>query len=162
MTAEDLKTLYETELQSEAENRELGREERRSLRQLLSGSKRMKPAELVEQNHRGIWLWSDLHLGHATALSVFGRPYWTPEEMDDDLFATWHRVVEPRDTIVVLGDVAIRRPVGTPAQALPGRARQEGARHRQPRVSTERTKDISTGSTRSTARCTCRATRNCC
>ena len=107
MTAEDLKTLYETELQSEVENRELGREERRSLRQLLSGSKRMKPAELVEQNHRGIWLWSDLHLGHATALSVFGRPYCTPEEMDDDLFATWQRVVDPRDTIVVLGDVAI-------------------------------------------------------
>ena len=29
-------------------------------------------------------------------LSVFGRPYWTPEEMDDALFEAWRPVVEPR------------------------------------------------------------------
>ena len=86
MTAEDLKTLYETELQHEIEKLGPESEEGRSLAQLLSASRRMHPGELHEQDHSRVWLWSDLHLGHAMALSVFGRPYWTPEEMDDDLF----------------------------------------------------------------------------
>lgn len=107
MTAEDLKTLYETELRSQIDNLRLGSEERQGLEQLLSASKRMYPGELHEQEHPGIWLWSDLHLGHAMALSVFGRPYWTPEEMDDDLFGAWQRAVEPGHTVVILGDVAM-------------------------------------------------------
>lgn len=31
----------------------------------------------------------------------------TPEEMDDALFGVWRRVVDPGDTVVILGDVAI-------------------------------------------------------
>ena len=107
MTAENLKTLYETELQHEIEKLGSGSEEGRGLRRLLSASRRMHPGELCEQEHPRVWLWSDLHLGHAMALSVFGRPYWTPEEMDDDLFGAWQQVVHPRDTVVILGDVAI-------------------------------------------------------
>ena len=49
MTAEGLKTLDETELQSEVDNLGLGSEERQGLRQLLSASKRMNPGELHEQ-----------------------------------------------------------------------------------------------------------------
>ena len=107
MTAEGLKTLYETELRSEVDNLGLGSEERQGLRQLLSASRGMRPGELQEHNQLGVWLWSDLHLGHGMALSVFGRPYWTPEEMDDDLFGAWGRAVEPGHTVVMLGDVAM-------------------------------------------------------
>ena len=67
----------------------------------------MRPGELREQEQPGVWLWSDLHLGHAMTLSMFGRPYWTPEEMDDALFGAWRQVVDPADTVVILGDVAI-------------------------------------------------------
>ena len=107
MTAEDLKTLYETELRCEVDNLRLGSEERQGLRQLLCASSGMGPGELREHEHPGVWLWSDLHLGHAMALSVFGRPYWTPEEMDDDLFGAWRRVIDPGHTVVILDDVAM-------------------------------------------------------
>ena len=107
MTAEALKALYETELRYEAGNHGLGLEERQGLLQLLSASRRMRAGELREQDHAGVWLWSDLHLGHAMALSFFGRPYWTLEEMDDALFGAWRQGVDPGDTVVILGDVAI-------------------------------------------------------
>ena len=107
MTAEGLKALYETELRYEVDSLGLGSEERQGLWQLLSASRRMRPGELREQDHPGVWVWSDLHLGHAMTLSVFGRPYWTPEEMDDALFGAWRRAVDPADTVVILGDIAI-------------------------------------------------------
>ena len=52
-------------------------------------------------------MWDTSDLGHAMTISVFGRPYKTPDEMDDALFGAWRRVVEPDDTIVILGDIAI-------------------------------------------------------
>ena len=91
MTAEDLKVLYETQLRHDAGDLGLSAEERQALWHLFSASRRMQPGELREQDHSGVWLWSDLHLGHAMTLSVFGRPYWTPEEMDDDLFGARFR-----------------------------------------------------------------------
>ena len=107
VTAEGLKALYETELRYEVGNLGLASEERQGLWHLFSASRRMRPGELREQDHPGVWLWSDLHLGHAMTISVFGRPYSTPEEMDDALFGVWRRVVDPGDTVVILGDVAI-------------------------------------------------------
>ncbi len=92
MTAESLKVLYETELRYEVGNLGLGSDERRGLWQLLSASRRMQPGEFHEQDHAEVWLWSDLHLGHAMTLSVFGRPYSTPDEMADALFGAWRRV----------------------------------------------------------------------
>ena len=82
-------------------------EERRGLYALLYASRRMDPGELREADHPRVWLWSDLHLGHAPSISVFGRPYETPEEMDDELFGAWRRVVDPGDTVIVLGDVTV-------------------------------------------------------
>ena len=116
--AKGLKTLYERELRYEVGNLGLGSEERRGLWQLLSASRHMPPDEFHEQDHAQVWLWSDLHLGHAMTISVFGRPYKTPDEMDDALFGAWRRVVEPDDTVVILGDIAMgaallrRRPKG--------------------------------------------------
>ena len=106
-TAEDLKALYERQLRYDIGNLGLGSEERRGFWQLLSASRHMQPGEFHEENHAQVWLWSDLHLGHAMTISVFGRPYKTPDEMDDALFGAWRRVVEPDDTIVILGDIAI-------------------------------------------------------
>ena len=107
VTAEDLKVLYEADLREEVGNLLVSKEERLGLWALLSASRRMEPGELREEDHPGVWLWSDLHLGHAPTISVFGRPYETPEEMDDELFGAWRRVVEPGDTVVVLGDVTV-------------------------------------------------------
>ena len=102
MTAEGLKALYESELRYEVGNLGVASEERQGLWRLFSASRRIPPGELREQDHPGVWLWSDLHLGHAMTISVFGRPYWTPEEMDDALFGAWRRVVDPDDTVLFL------------------------------------------------------------
>lgn len=107
VTTEELTSLYESDLRCQMNNLSVGSEERQGLAQLLSAARRMPAGELHAQDHPEVWLWSDLHLGHAMALSVFGRPYWTPEEMDDDLFGAWGRAVEPGHTVVILGDVAI-------------------------------------------------------
>ena len=101
-----------------------GSEERESLSQLLSASRQMRAGELREQDRAGVWLWSDLHLGHAMALSFLGRPYWTLDEMDDALFGAWRQGVDPGDTVVILGDVAIGGLSGRRLkrfQAAPGR-----------------------------------------
>ena len=107
MTAESLKALYETELRCHVGDVRLGSEERFGLWKLLSASRRMPPGMLRERDHAALWLWSDLHLGHAMTISVFGRPYSTPEEMDDALYGAWRRLVDPGDTVVILGDVSI-------------------------------------------------------
>ena len=107
MTAEALKTLYENQLRHDAGDLGLPAEERQALWHLYSASRRMPPGQLREQDHPTVWLWSDLHLGHAMALSVFARPFGSPEEMDDALLGAWHRVVDPGDLVATLGDVAI-------------------------------------------------------
>ena len=99
--------MYESELRYEVGNLGRGSEERRGLWQLLSASREMRPGEFHENDRAEMWLWSDLHLGHAMTISVFNRPYKTPDEMDNALFRAWRRVVQPDDTVAVLGDVAI-------------------------------------------------------
>ena len=65
-----------------------------------------------------IWIWSDLHLGHTTTISSFARPFASAAEMDDALFRSWHRAVNPGDTIICLGDVAIDGLSGTLLERL--------------------------------------------
>ena len=105
MTAEDLKVLYETELREELDDLRRPYDERMGLWGLLCESRRTEPGELREEDRADVWVWSDLHLGHAPTIGVFGRPYGTPEEMDDELFGAWWQVVAPGDTIVNLGDL---------------------------------------------------------
>ena len=44
-------------------------------------------------------MWSDIHLGHAMTLGVFGRPFWTPEGMDDN----GEGIAEPADILMIGG-----------------------------------------------------------
>lgn len=53
------------------------------------------------------WYTSDLHLGHANIIGYSGRPYADVDEMHEALAANWRSVVEPADTVVVLGDVSL-------------------------------------------------------
>ena len=89
MTAEDLKVLYETELREELDNLRRPYDERMAFWGLLSESRRSEPGELREEDHPDVWVWLDLHLGHAPTIGVFGRPYATPEAMDDELLGAW-------------------------------------------------------------------------
>ena len=108
MTSEKLRQLYEADLAEAVADPKGPREDRRHLSHLLAWSRRTPAGEFApEEDDSGVWLWSDRHLGHVEVLSVFGRPFRSPEEMDDALFDAWERVVDPGDAIVFLGDVAV-------------------------------------------------------
>ena len=108
MTPEKLRQLYEAEIGEAVADPKAPREDRQHLSYLLGWSRRTPAGEFAQgEDDSGVWLWSDLHLGHVDVLSAFGRPFRSPEEMDDALFEAWERVVDPADTIVFLGDVVI-------------------------------------------------------
>lgn len=48
---------------------------------------------------------SDNHFFHANVMDYSNRPYETGAEMNDKMRAEWNRVVTPRDTVWMLGDV---------------------------------------------------------
>ena len=49
---------------------------------MLRVSRGMAPGVMREDEHAGIWSWSDLHLGHTETLHAFGRPFETAARMD--------------------------------------------------------------------------------
>ena len=113
MDARQLKVVYERQLAGILESPGAESEDRRAIRAMLRASRAMSGGELCEEDHAGVWLWSDLHLGHDDAIDVFRRPFSTVGEMDDTLFRNWCRVVDPHDTLVCLGDMSFDRLGGT-------------------------------------------------
>ena len=107
MDAAKLKALYERQLVADLDRPELASHERADAGRILTASCCLPPGEIREADHRDVWIWSDLHLGHADSITVFGRPFETADEMDDTLFRNWHHVVQPDDAILCLGDFAI-------------------------------------------------------
>jgi calcineurin-like phosphoesterase family protein len=53
------------------------------------------------------YLISDHHFGHANIIEYCDRPFSSPGQMDSEMLDRFHEVVEPADTIVHLGDVAM-------------------------------------------------------
>lgn len=58
---------------------------------------------------------SDQHFGHKNFLNFLDeegrqiRPFSSVEEMDEFMIENWNSAVQPEDTIVCLGDIAIKR-----------------------------------------------------
>ena len=120
MNAATLKQAYEAQL-LDAINYHRQRNDEADIVEtaaLLRASKALPAGELRTEEHGRIWLWSDLHLGHAASIHAFKRPFWTPEEMDDAIFGAWHETVEESDTIVCLGDTACEGLSGRRLQRL--------------------------------------------
>ena len=51
-----------------------------------------------------IWFTADLHFGHENVIKFSNRPFSTVSEMDEAIIKLWNKLVEPRDTVFVLGD----------------------------------------------------------
>ena len=72
-----------------------------------------------------IFFTADTHLGHVNILRYCKRPFRDAVEMDEAIYANWATVVQPKDTVYHLGDVAfgseenVARTVQR-LQALPG------------------------------------------
>ena len=81
--------------------------DRRATKYMLQLSTILPARTFRETDGRGIWIWSDLHLGHADSVWYFDRPFIDPEHMDQSLHRAWTRTVDPGDTIICLGDVAL-------------------------------------------------------
>ena len=62
---------------------------------------------MLEGEDECIKVWSDLHLGHANIIEYAGRPFGGVAEMDATLWANWSAAVEPDDTLVCVGDLAM-------------------------------------------------------
>lgn len=53
-----------------------------------------------------LWFTADTHLGHAAMIKHSERPYANVEEMDESIISSWNTLVQPKDTVWHLGDVA--------------------------------------------------------
>ena len=53
------------------------------------------------------WFTSDMHFGHANIIRYSHRPFRDLDHMHAALIDRWNEVVQPEDTIWVLGDVAM-------------------------------------------------------
>ena len=107
MDAALLNRLYARQLVADLDRPDLASHERADAGRILTASCHLPPGQIREPDHRVVWVWADLHLGHSESIKVFGRPFATADDMDDALFGTWHRLVRPEDAILCLGDLAI-------------------------------------------------------
>ena len=107
MDALTLKKLYEAQLQEELKRPATPDFNRREMFHMLRLSRRMNPGALYGHDDARTWVWSDLHLGHTKKIKAFGRPFGTPDEMNDKLFRNWAQVVASADTILILGDMTV-------------------------------------------------------
>lgn len=86
------------------------------------------PERWLNEEAGQVWVWSDLHLGHANIIGYCDRPFRDVGHMDNALLDHWARTVDwsaEDDAIVVCGDIAMKRGM-TEAnfdriRAMPGR-----------------------------------------
>jgi calcineurin-like phosphoesterase family protein len=63
----------------------------------------------MKNNNSGkVYIWSDLHLGHANIIKYCNRPFADVEAMNKALLHAWWTTVKPMDTIINLGDVSLK------------------------------------------------------
>ena len=95
---------------------------------VMARSLRELPERWLPEDAGRIWVWSDLHLGHANIIRFRDRPFRDVGHMDNALLDSWAQTVDwaaEHDAIVVCGDVAMKRGM-TEAnfdriRAMPGR-----------------------------------------
>ncbi len=54
-----------------------------------------------------IFFTSDMHYGHRNIIRYCGRPFADVDEMRETMVARWNEVVQPQDTVYVLGDFSL-------------------------------------------------------
>ena len=111
--AHALKSLYEAQLEADcASGGGDSRHGRHTFRAMLKASARLPAVRLADIDENGTWFWSDLHLGHDNIIRYANRPFADAEEMDERLYANWRATVGANDTLIFVGDVAMRDAVG--------------------------------------------------
>ena len=101
-----LKTLYEAQLEADSAGRG-SRQTRRMFRAMLKATTGL-PARNLAAPADATWVWSDLHLGHENIIRYTNRPFEDIEAMNAHLYANWEASVGENDTLIFVGDVAMR------------------------------------------------------
>ena len=154
MTRARLQQIYEAQLPEALERRNEKGFDVAGFRLLLSVSRARGAVELQGADSR-VWIWADLHLGDVDALTFFGRPFRSVDDMDHLLVERWQSVIGRNDLVVCLGDVtrgATSLPSLERLGGCPGGGSSSSA------ITTGRPR----ASTSSAGRCTRTATRPCC
>ena len=108
---EALKAIYEAQLEAEAvSGNGDAHHGRRTFRAMLRAARALPACRLESSGET--WLWSDLHFGHDNIIRYTKRPFACVEEMDASLHANWAATVGDDDTLVFVGDMAMRGAVG--------------------------------------------------
>ena len=111
--AEAMKAHYESEIEAAAGfGRGDDRHSHRTFRGMLKASRRLPARQLVGDD--GVWLWSDLHLGHGNIIRYTSRPFDDVATMNATLYRNWQETVGEGDTLVFVGDLAMRDAVSEP------------------------------------------------
>ena len=99
------KRLYEGQLEAETAR---GSRENRRMFGAMNRACGDLPARRLAAPGGATWVWSDLHLGHENIIRYTNRPFADVEEMNARLYANWDAAVGADDTLVFVGDVAMR------------------------------------------------------
>ena len=121
-----LKRLYEAQLESRATpgggDTHHGA---RTFQAMLKACERLPARQLDGER---TLIWSDLHLGHDNIIRYANRPFRDADEMDAVLYANWQAAVGAADTLIVVGDVAMRHAVAPATwqriRKLPGKSKR--------------------------------------
>lgn len=65
------------------------------------------PPARLDGPAENIWIWSDLHLGHALLIDNGARPFANVHDMAARLLANWWEAVDEQGIVLVLGDLAM-------------------------------------------------------
>ena len=106
MDPHSFKQLYERQLEASSASRE-SRQTRRMFRAMLQASGDL-PARSLAAKADATWVWSDLHLGHENIIRYANRPFGDVEAMNAHLYANWDATVGEDDTLIFVGDIAMR------------------------------------------------------
>ena len=63
--------------------------------------------EALTAPDEAVLVWSDLHLGHANIIEYQARPFLDVGDMDEEIWRTWDRVLQPESVLVLVGNVAM-------------------------------------------------------
>ena len=84
-------------------------------------------AGVLEVDDGSVKVWSDLHLGHTNIISYQNRPFHDVHEMNETLWTNWQLGVDPNDTLVCVGDIALGEGLSEETwervRAAPGRSK---------------------------------------
>ena len=154
MTGARLQQIYEAQLAEALERRDEKGFDVAGFRLLLSVS-RARGADELEGDHSGVWIWADLHLADVGALTLFGRPFRSVDDMDHLPVKRWQSVIGRDDSVSAWATSPEERPryrASSDSGGCPGGRSSSSA------ITTGRPR----ASTSSAGRCTRTATRPCC